>query len=97
MWHKEALWQPSSGQNNWLDRAVTSLVVDCVLEASGEVMDEVDSLKDKMRRKRQGGQNMKEGEVRLGGELHADQLVLQIKVVLGVGDTPPVLFNCLNM
>ena len=82
---------------DWLDRAVASLGTDRVLQASAEVMEDVDSLRKKMRRKRQGGQEEREGGVRLGGELHADQLVLQIIVVLRVGDTPSTLLNCLYL
>ena len=79
---------------DWLDRAVASLGTDRVLQASAEVMEDVDSLRKKVKRKRQGGQEEREGGVRLGGELHAHQLVLQVIVVLGVRNTSPTHFNC---
>ena len=82
---------------DWLDRAVASLGTDRVLQASAEVMEDVDSLGKKVRRKRQGGQEEGEGGVRLGGELHAHQLVLQVIVVLRVRNTSPSLINCLYL
>ena len=65
-----------------LDGAVTSVLIDHVLQASAEVMDDVVTLRKKMRGKWKDGEEHGDGGVRVGEELHANQLVLEIIVKL---------------